>query len=188
MPSNTLITYIKDHAIETSPEGEFFTLKSGAKSRYYIDCKKVTLESPGLEIVVSAIAGYIISITTTARKIDAIGGLCVGADPIVGGLLCVPWLHHEVYRGFLVRKESKDHGKEGRIIGCIKPGDNCVMIEDVTTTGGSLLDGIDEVEKIGASVVAAIAVIDRCAGAKEALDKRGIPFYPLVTIADLGLQ
>jgi orotate phosphoribosyltransferase len=108
----------------------------------------------------------------------------VGADPVVGGLLCVPWLHHEVYRGFLVCQNQS----ENRIVGCVKSGDNCLIIEDVTASETNLLDGINEVEKIGATVVAAITVIDRLVGAKEALEKRGIPFYPLVTIADLGLE
>jgi orotate phosphoribosyltransferase len=114
---------------------------------------------------------------------DAIGGPCVGADPIIGGYLAT--YARPGMRGFLVRQAEKDHGKSGLIIGSVKKGDRCIVVEDVTTTGGSLLTAIDAVEAFGCSVVMAITVVDRLQGADGALFTRSIPFESLVTIKDI---
>lgn len=187
---DNLIRLVKELALEIKPEGEFFVLKSGAKSKFYLDCRKLTLHDVGLHTIVNGMWDMLCDLKLPVQvEIDAIGGPCVGADPIVGGLLYRAGFHnsHGDTRGFLVRKEEKDHGKAGRIIGSIKPGDNCLFIEDVTTTGGTSIEAIEAIEAYGAKVCVIFAVVDRLAGASEAFEAKGIPFYPLLTTQDLGI-
>lgn len=184
---NKLIALVKEFALEIKPEGEFFTLKSGAKSRFYLDCRKLTLHDVGLHTIVDLMWDKMGEVEFP-YDIHAFGGPCVGADPIVGGLLYRAGYHnsHGDTRGFLIRKEEKDHGKGGRIIGSVQPGDNCIFVEDVTTTGGTSLEAIKVLEEFGAKVRAVFAVIDR--GAAEAFATASIPFYPLLNLKDLGVD
>lgn len=78
-------------------------------------------------------------------EFQAIGGPCVGANPIIGGYLYASGCGNPDLRGYLVRKEEKGHGLEGLVIGSIQPGDRCVMVEDVSTTGGSMMKAIEAV-------------------------------------------
>jgi len=185
---NKLISLVKEFALEVKPEGEFFTLKSGVKSRFYLDCRKLTLHDEGLHTVVDLMWDKLNELELP-YDIDAMGGPCVGADPIVGGLLYRCGYHnsHGDTRGFLVRKEEKTHGKSGRIIGSVKPGDNCLFVEDVTTTGSTSLEAIEALEEFGANVKVILSVVDRLSGAGEAFAAKGIPFYPLLTTNDLGI-
>lgn len=174
---------MRELALEIKPEGEFFTLKSGEKSSYYLDCRNLHLTPKGLHAVVMALHGKLMGM-----EFDAIGGPSLGADPIIGGLMFVAGMMPRAkYRGFLVRSAGKEHGKSGRIVGPLKQGDRCVVVEDVTTTGGSALDACDEVEAFGAKVVHVFSVVDRLRGGAEAFAARGIPFESILTIKDLGL-
>lgn len=159
-----------------------FTLKSGKKSNFYLDVRKLSL-SGSLHIVIKELAEVLGDV-----GFDAIGGPCVGADPIVGGYLALcgkSEYRGAELRGFLVRKEEKDHGKAGLVIGSVQKGDRCVVLEDVTTTGGSLMTAIDAVEAFGGKVVLAVTVVDRLQGARLAFLAKGIPFKSLVTIEDI---
>ncbi|MFM8890030.1 MAG: orotate phosphoribosyltransferase, partial [Planctomycetia bacterium] len=91
-------------------------------------------------------------------------------------------------KGFMVRKEPKDHGTKKYVEGPVQPGERVVIVEDVTTSGGSSLTAIDRVREFGLVVERVVTVIDRLAGAKDAFAARGIPLDPLVTIRDLGLE
>lgn len=174
---------MRELALEVKPEGEFFTLKSGKQSPYYLDCRNLHLTPKGLHAVVMALHAKLMGM-----EFDAVGGPSIGADPIIGGLVFIAGMMPRAkYKGFLVRSAGKDHGKGGRIVGPLKQGDRCVVIEDVTTTGGSALDACDEVEAFGAKVVHVFSVIDRLAGGAEAFAARNIPFTPLLTIKDFGL-
>ena len=190
-----LVAQIKNQILEVKAPGEPpFVLKSGLTSHYYLDCRRATLHDRSLRAIVDALWEKMMDVWNTTPffhlyDIHAFGGPCVGADPIVGGLLYRASFHnsHGDTRGFLVRKEEKDHGKGGRVIGSMKPGDNCAFFEDVVTTGGTSLNAIDAVEEYGGKVRIVFAVVDRLMGAAEAFAKRGIPFYPLLTIHDLGV-
>jgi orotate phosphoribosyltransferase len=91
-------------------------------------------------------------------------------------------------KGFMVRKEPKDHGTKKYVEGPVQPGQRVVIVEDVTTTGGSSLLAIDRVREFGLVVERVVTVIDRLAGAEAAFAARGIPLESLVTIRDLGLE
>tara|TARA_Y100000034_G_scaffold33124_2_gene40649 strand:+ start:4255 stop:4758 length:504 start_codon:yes stop_codon:yes gene_type:complete len=161
---------IQTQAIE---HGDFL-LKSGERSSYYIDLRRVTLQSEGLRLIVQCIADM-------GVHFDAIGGPCVGADPIVGAFLHTK----DNLRGFLVRKEAKDHGIDGLIIGSVKPEDRCIIVEDVTTSGGSLLRACQIVQKFGCEIAEVVSVVDRNAGATELFQENGIKFSSLLSIEGL---
>jgi orotate phosphoribosyltransferase len=92
-------------------------------------------------------------------------------------------------RGFLVRKEAKTHGKGGLVIGSVLSEDHVVLVEDVATSGESLLRACEVVrEELGVHIVGALVIVDRLAGAREAFEKWGIRFESLLTIEDLGLS
>lgn len=177
-----LKTAIQNLALEVKPEGEFFTLKSGAQSKYYLDCRNLNLSPDGLFLVVSAMADEIDEL-----DVEAVGGPTLGADPIVGGLIYNSGLLKRDIRGFLVRKESKDHGKAGRVVGPLKPGDRCAIVEDVCTSGQSAMEAIEAVEAFGAKVTHVFCVVDRQMGGVELFASKGIIFKPLLTIKDFGL-
>lgn len=150
-----------------------FTLSSGKKSNFYVDCRKVTLHPQGAKLI-----GKIILDKIKGLKVAAIGGLTLGADPITSAVVTLSDIP-----GFIVRKKAKEHGTQQRIEGIIAKGFNVVIVEDVATTGASALQAIEAVEAIGAKVVKVIAVVDREEGAKEAL--KNYDFEPIFLKSDL---
>jgi orotate phosphoribosyltransferase len=162
-----------------------FTLASGRTSHYYVDGRKVTLSAEG---AVQVGAGVIEQLVRRP-EISAVGGLTMGADPIVGATLA---LAREAglgqLRGFLVRKETKAHGTGKLIEGPLEPGESVAIVDDVATTGGSSLQAAMAVEAFGCKVALVIVVLDRLEGAAAAFAERGFPFHPLLTIRDLGVE
>ena len=150
-----------------------FTLSSGKKSNLYIDCRKVTLHPRGAKLI-----GRIILEKIKGLKIDAVGGLTLGADPIISTVVALSDLP-----GFIVRKKEKEHGTKQKIEGLIEPGWNVLIVEDVSTSGASALQAIEAVEALGAKVAKVISVVDREEGAKEALRKYA--FDPIIKKSDL---
>jgi orotate phosphoribosyltransferase len=180
--SDKLAAMVRKYALELAPEGKPFVLKSGATSPYYLDCRNLTLTPEGLHCIVTDLMASLRGV-----DFDAVGGPCVGADPIVGGAVFMAALFPRGrVKGFLVRPEAKDHGKGGRIVGPLAPGDKCVVVEDVTTSGGSAMSAVEAVEAFGAKVVRVVAVVDRQQGGRELFEAKGIPFHPLLTVAELG--
>ena len=175
----TLLKLIKRDAFKT---GEF-TLASGAKSNYYIDGRLLTLSSDGAAVLASVILAMI-----EGERIDAIGGMTMGADPIIGAVLAVADANGRSLKGFICRKERKAHGTGKLVEGNLAAGDKVLMVEDVVTTGESTLRAIDAVEEIGGSVVRVIAIVDRLAGAAAAFAARNYRFDPVFTIRDLGVK
>jgi orotate phosphoribosyltransferase len=118
----------------------------------------------------------------------AVGGMSIGADPIVGGVLTVAAERGRPLVGFLVRKEVKEHGTKRMVEGPVQPGSRVVIVEDVITTGGSSLQAIDRAQEVGCTVVCTVGVCDRLQGGAEAFAARGIPFRTLLTIRDFGIE
>ena len=138
-----------------------FVLSSGKKSNLYIDCRKITLHPEGAKLI-----GKIILEKLKGIKVDAIGGLTLGADPITSTVVALSDIP-----GFIVRKKEKEHGTKQKIEGLLEAGWNAVVVEDVATSGASALQAIEAVEAAGAKVVKVISVVDREKGAREALIK-----------------
>jgi orotate phosphoribosyltransferase len=182
-----LISAVKSLALEVKPPGEYFTLKSGAKSPYYLDCRLLNLDPAGLFTVVEALYWNLESM-----EFDCIGGPSIGADPIVGGLIYLYGSHavqrEQKIKGFMVRSQSKDHGKSDKLVGDVRKGDKCIIVEDVITTGCSSFESILEVEKAGATVIQVISIVDRLQGGGKLFEERKIPYKSLLTIKDLGID
>jgi orotate phosphoribosyltransferase len=160
-----------------------FVLTSGATSTYYIDGKMTCMDPRGATLIAKAILQEIKDL-----PVDAVGGMDMGATPIVGAVAAVSDQMGRPIPVFVVRKEAKQHGTKKPIEGPMPERSNVVIVDDVVTTGGSILKAIDVVEAAGCKVLLAITVLDRGAGAAEAIAARGIPYQPLVVLADLGIH
>jgi orotate phosphoribosyltransferase len=162
-----------------------FTLASGRTSHYYVDCRKVTLSAGGAALIGAGVLERL----TEHPDVRAVGGLIMGADPIVGATLALAGLTGDVdLRGFLVRKEAKTHGTGSRVEGPLEPGTTVAILDDVATTGGSSLQAVDAVEAMGCRVALVLVVLDRLEGAAAAFESRGLRFESLLTIRDLGVE
>lgn len=182
-----LIRLVKKYALKYGD----FTLKSGQKSLFYLDCRKLTI-STHLPLIVDGIKAAAEGYPGNLPMIpyDAVGGPSVGADPIVGAFLCSHTPLDAPLRGFIVRKEEKGHGLDGLVIGSVQKGDRCLVVEDVTTTAGSAIKAIEAVHAFGAKVVVVASLIDRSGGLAETnLGMHlGIPFRSVLTLEDLNLS
>ena len=156
-------------------EGEF-TLASGRQSKWYLDARQVTYRGDCLETVGRAVLEAVENLA-----FDAVGGLTLGADPVA---LAVAACSGK--RAFAVRKEAKDHGAGGRMAGPIREGDRVLVVDDAVTTGGSTLAAIDAIVEYGGEIVAAACLLDRGGELGPALEKRQVPFFPVLGGPDLG--
>ena len=159
-----------------------FTLASGKKSKYYLDGKQITLHAQGLRLVCEGLLDLLKDVPC-----DAFGGLTIGADPIVGGVLTVAAEQNQSLVGFLVRKEPKGHGTQKYIEGPLEPGMKVVVIDDVVTTGGSSLLAVDRAVEFGCEVVMVVGIVDRMDGGAANFAARKIPFRSLLSIEDFGI-
>ena len=160
-----------------------FTLASGKKATYYLDGKQITLHSRGLQQVSEGLLDLI-----DLDNVDAVGGMSIGADPIVAGILSAAAARGKELIGFLVRKESKGHGTNKYVEGPLQPGMKVAIVEDVVTTGGSSLAAIEKVEAAGLKVAGVIAIIDRLEGGREAFAAKGYQLETLLTVRDFGIE
>ena len=159
-----------------------FTLASGQKSSYYLDGKQITLHSEGLRLVSEGLLDLLEGI-----EFSAIGGMSIGADPIIGGMLAIAAQRSRTLDGILVRKEPKGHGTQRYIEGPAQPGARVVIVEDVVTTGGSSLQAAERVQEFGCEVVQVVGIVDRLQGGAKNFAARGFPFRSLLTIKDFGI-
>ena len=161
-----------------------FTLASGKRSNYFIDGKQATLDAEGVYCLARLILNEI-----AEDNIDAVGGMTLGADPIVGATIGVADSMGINLRGFIVRKERKERGMGDQVAGPLRDGDRVVMLEDVVTTGGMTLKAIEAVEREkNVQIIKVIAMVDRLQGAAETIEKEGFQLVSLFTIADLGVK
>jgi orotate phosphoribosyltransferase len=176
-----LIALLQRDALRTGR----FTLASGRTSHYYVDGRQVTLSAEGAMLIAEGMLGLMSDLPGVA----AVGGLTMGADPIVGAMLAwAPRFGRMDLRGFLVRKEPKGHGTGRQVEGPLRAEDSVVIVDDVATTGGSSLKAIDAVQAMGCVVARVMVVLDRLEGASFAFAERGVEYRPLLTIRDLGIE
>ncbi len=159
-----------------------FTLASGKKSSYYLDGKQITLHSEGLRLVSEGLLDLLSDV-----QFDAIGGMSIGADPIIGGVLVAAAARGRELCGFLVRKEPKGHGTNKYVEGPVVPGMKVVIIDDVVTTGGSALQSVDRIVEFGCEVVQVVGIVDRMEGGAKNFAERRLPFRSLLSITDFGI-
>jgi orotate phosphoribosyltransferase len=159
-----------------------FTLASGRESSYYINSKKAFFHSE-----TAALLGEAIWEETYDLHVQAIGGLEVGAIPMATAAVIHYHRTGRPMEGFFVRKEAKGHGSKERIEGVLPPGARVAVVDDVLTTGGSVLQAVEEVERAGATVAGVVCIVDRLEGARERLAPR-YEYRPLFTLRDLGIE
>ena len=158
-----------------------FTLSSGRKSGHYFDGKKVTLSSEGADWVGKAIFDELKEI-----GVDAIGGLAIGADPIVGAAAVVSHREGKPINAFIVRDVPKEHGTKRKIEGHLREGFRVAIVDDVITTGGSVSKAIEAVEEAGCKVVKVIVIVDRHEGGSDKLKKEGYDFTAILHLWPSG--
>jgi orotate phosphoribosyltransferase len=160
-----LLALLRERAFEERA----VTLASGKTSSFYIDCKQVSLTAEGHFLIGQLMRA---TVDAVAPNATAVGGLTLGADPLVSAVSLMSFLAARPLHGFLVRKEPKGHGTgqwlEGA--GAIEPGAEVVVLEDVVTTGGSTLKAIERSTAAGLVVVHVVALVDRLEGGREAIE------------------
>jgi orotate phosphoribosyltransferase len=178
-----------------------FVLSSGKISNYYLDGRIITLTPEGAYLVASIILELIKNKPRSfyrkdklrrkkgrGKDIDAVGGPTLGADPIVGAVACLSHTKKISLKTFIVRKAAKTHGMQRQIEGpALKKGDKVILLDDVATTGGALIEAKRALDKRGVSVKKAIVIVDRGEGAKENLAKAGLKLESIFTIEDLDI-
>ncbi len=157
-----------------------FTLASGATSTYYLDLKPTMFDPEGAALI----AAIVCDLLRDEPGVAAIGGLELGAVPIVGAVCARSWPDRPI-DGFVVRKERKGHGTDNRIDGNFRKETNVVLIEDVTTTGGSVMQAVRAVREQGATVRKIITIVDRLEGAAANLAEEGLGLVSVFTTRDL---
>lgn len=162
-------------------EGDF-VLASGKKSNFYLDLKPTMFDPEGANLLAELIIDHIKNLDT---KVDLVGGLAMGAVPLVSAVTMLSLTNWKRLPGFVVRKEAKDHGTK-RLIETAEEldGKNVVILDDVTTTGESAMLAVDAARKSGANVVMLLAVVDREEGAASFYEARNIPFRPLFRLRE----
>jgi orotate phosphoribosyltransferase len=159
-----------------------FVLASGRRASYYLDCRMTTLDPRGAMLIARLILK---GIRERGISAQAIGGLTMGADPIAAATAVVSEIEGRPIPAFIVRKETKGHGMQRAIEGWDgRPGDRVVIVDDVCTSGESILIACRKAEEAGYVVSATFCVVDREEGGTETVRAR-YPFHPLLTARQL---
>jgi orotate phosphoribosyltransferase len=170
-----LVAELREHALVI---GEV-TLTSGQKAQYYVDAKRAILLPEGFGAL-----GELVAAEAERVGATAVGGMTMGADPVA----CAALAGGARVKAFFVRKDRKEHGLQRWIEGPeLEPGERCLVVEDVVTTGGSTVKAIERVREDGLEVAGVVSVLDRLAGGAEAISAAsdGAPYTPLSTIDDV---
>ena len=157
--------------LEKSYRAGEVTLTSGRKSDYYFDCKQTALHPEGAWLIGNLLFDLL------PADIVGVGGMTLGADPLVTAVSIASFLRNRPLPAFIVRKASKGHGTNQFLEGLsnFQPGDTVALLEDVVTTGGTLLTVIDRVQDAGLKIGAVVTVLDRNEGGAAKLAERGFP-------------
>ncbi|AEA28629.1 orotate phosphoribosyltransferase [Pseudonocardia benzenivorans] len=158
------------------------TLASGAEADYYVDLRRVTLQHEAAPLV-----GRLLRVLTADWDFQAVGGLTLGADPVADAMLHAAAADGVALDAFVVRKATKEHGMQRLVEGPDIAGRRVLVVEDTSTTGGSVLTAVRSVREVGAEIVGVATVVDRDTGAKEAIEAEGLPYRALLSLADIGL-
>ncbi|RKN36908.1 phosphoribosyltransferase family protein [Streptomyces hoynatensis] len=172
-----LLRQIKDKAVVHGR----VTLSSGLEADRYVDLRRITLDGQAAPLV-----GEVLLDLTAGLDYEAVGGLTLGADPVATAMLHAAAARGRRLDAFVVRKAGKAHGLQRRIEGPDVAGRRVLALEDTSTTGGSVLTAVEALREAGAEVVAVAVIVER--GAAPAIERAGLPYHAVFTMADLGLD
>lgn len=169
-----LLGQLREHALVIGR----VTLSSGREADYYVDAKRATLRPEGF-----AALGELVAARVVAHGATAVGGLTMGADPVA----CAALAAGAPVKAFFVRKERKGHGLQRWVEGPpLDPGERCLIVEDVVTSGASTVAAIERVREQGLDVVGVLSVLDRLTGGAEAIEAAvDAPYAALTTIDEV---
>ena len=210
MPTDNKTTLLHLIATLSFKLGDF-TLASGKKSDYYIDCRITTLHAEGGRLSGLVLYDLIQQHLPNPDRIEAVGGLTMGADPLVSNTASAsawaladhneiielsktlelgdedPGLAPTLIHGFLVRKAEKAHGTGRKIEGFLQPGARVVIVDDVCTTGGSTITAIEAAREAGMTVAGVLCLVDREQGGREKIEAAcaGAPFLSVFTATEV---
>lgn len=174
-----LLELLKNKSLEIRP----VMLSSGKASNYYIDCKRVTLSPEGAFLTAKMMLEMI------HQDVSAVGGLTLGADPIVSSISVLSHIMKRDLAALIVRKEPKKHGTMSYVEGpVLEAGAKVAVVEDVVTSGASLLRALDRIALAGYQPVQALTILDRQEGGREAIEKRGFSLQALFSRDDLDIK
>ncbi|MGQ9722947.1 MAG: orotate phosphoribosyltransferase [Candidatus Jordarchaeum sp.] len=172
---------IRDKSLLTA-EVNGFELASGGKSTYFFDMKTVLLDPEGANLIAKCLFEKI-----KDCDVKYVGGLEAGAIPLVTALCLISWKSSRPLYGFFVRKEPKKRGTRKTIEGNLKEGEKVIIVDDVTTKGGSVIKAIKEVQNLNCKVAKVLSVVDRESGAHENLKQMGVAFDALFKKSEFGV-
>ena len=170
---------ILEEAFKVSDQATF-KLASGKLSRYYVNCRVVTLNPEGMILI-----GNLIFDRIGDSGVTAIGGPSLGANPIADAVSMISYQKGRVIKPFYVREKAKDHGVVKKIEGNISRDDRVIIVDDVITTGGSTIRAIECARGEGLEVVKVIVLVDREEGGREAIEQHVKDCESLITMSDL---
>jgi orotate phosphoribosyltransferase len=164
-------------------EEPIFKLVSGRLSQFYVNCKPTTLSPRGMFLV-----GHLVFEAVKTAKVDAVGGLTFGADPIAVATAFASELKGQPLKAFSIRKTRKDHGIVKWIEGDLAPGERVAIIDDVATTGGSTIKAVERARSEGLEVVKAVILVDRQEGGLENIRQHVADVSAVITRDELMLH
>lgn len=175
-----LIELIKERSFKYSETP--FKLSSGGSSNFYFNLKQTTYSPEGIYLIGKLVFEKIKGL---GLKVDAIGGLTMGADPIAIAVARYSFDVREPIEAFVIRKEPKQYGLMLQIEGNVREGDNVIIVDDVVTTGASTIKAIEIAKQHGLNVATVIILVDRCEqNGRQNIESLGYPVYSILTIED----
>ena len=174
-----LVELVQKHALKFGD----FTLASGKKATFYLDCRKLTLDGESANVIAH---GMLESMGDDLP--DAVGGMAIGADPITAAIITVAWQQQKTIKGFIVRKTAKEHGTQQMVEGPVEAGQRVVMVEDVVTTGGSSLRAIEHARNHGLKVDRLISIVNRGTDTEKIFADVDVKYSTLLSLSDLGIE
>ena len=182
---NSSLDSLRRLLAERSARRGHFTLSSGHESTLYIDARLTTMSPEGLVLIGQL---GLEAIQNSDWNVQSVGGLTLGADPVVYAIAYTSVATGRLIRAFSVRKEAKTHGTGRLIEGPFMAGDRVAVVEDVITTGASALKAVTAVQNAGGIVAGVLAIVDRNEGGREAIEATGLPVIALTTSEDIVSQ
>lgn len=180
MARDALVRHLRENALRTDGP---YTLRSGASSDWYLDARQTTFDGAGARLVGEAV------LSVLDREVQAVGGMTMGSDPIAIATAMTAAEQRRDLKAFSIRKEEKDHGTGGRLVGPVDPSMPVAVLEDTTTTGGAAVEAARYLLDNGFEIIQAIALVDRSGGkARENFTALGITHQSLIVPSDLGVD